>query len=394
MKIITSTSSTAVFAAFAAPLVEGFAGGGRWHKKHTGTFLHGPRNNNINKLVDTRNERAAAPLFMSEVVGDPSNVMALSSSSSSSSFYNSDINSMNNTASFAAVDMTSVMAYGDDMLVLATTATTTTTTSLPNEILLDNNNDNSLLLQQEKRVWWNANNNNNILDNILQQPSAAMGRFICLTAAAIYGTNFATVKMLDEVMPLAVSAALRFSLAAVVVTAIVLGQEQKTAAAAAAATQQLQQQQQNKHQLYSIASAVEAEQTEERERWSAMMLGAEVGAWYAVGYLCQAYGLHMVDASKVRTYVWQLGRSTRCALLSSNQHSSYSLFCHYSLPPFPTFPTGTECLFQCACRDCCTIVGRCVQKGHTWGTRTRVHCYGSGRRCLATAGPICFIDFE
>ena len=41
--------------------------------------------------------------------------------------------------------------------------------------------------------------------SILDNPSLRMGRMITLGAAAIYGTNFATVKLLDDTMPLSIS---------------------------------------------------------------------------------------------------------------------------------------------------------------------------------------------
>lgn len=105
--------------------------------------------------------------------------------------------------------------------------------------------------------------------NWLSEPSLWQGRAIVLSAAAIYGTNFATVKLLDQAMPMAASAALRFSLAAAVVTAAVLANEKDDNEATTA------------------------------ERGPATWWGAEVGAWYCVGYLCQAAGLHTADASKV-----------------------------------------------------------------------------------------------
>jgi drug/metabolite transporter (DMT)-like permease len=104
---------------------------------------------------------------------------------------------------------------------------------------------------------------------LLDPPSLTLGRALVLAAAAIYGTNFAAVKLLDEAMPMALSAALRFSLAAVVVTSIVLANERKT----------------------------NNPQTRET-RWGATLAGAEVGAWYCIGYICQASGLHTSDASK------------------------------------------------------------------------------------------------
>lgn len=107
--------------------------------------------------------------------------------------------------------------------------------------------------------------------------SIEMGRLLVMIAAALCGTNFSAVKLLNQAMPLAASAALRFSLAAIVVTVMVVGQEK---------TQQ-----------------EKTTQQEENKRGVATLMGVEVGAWYCLGYLCQAYGLHTVDASKVRPLV-------------------------------------------------------------------------------------------
>jgi len=124
------------------------------------------------------------------------------------------------------------------------TATTTTTTTTPEQ-------------QQQEDA-----------NNVLQTPSLAMGRLIVLGAAAIYGTNFASVKMLDSVMPLAASAALRFSLAAAAVTGVVLWQEQQD------------------------------DDDDGEQKWGATLAGAEVGWWYFLGYISQAFGLIHSDASK------------------------------------------------------------------------------------------------
>jgi hypothetical protein len=104
-----------------------------------------------------------------------------------------------------------------------------------------------------------------------------MGRLFVIIAAALCGTNFAAVKMLDQAIPLAASAALRFSLAALVVTVVVIGRE--------------------------VIQQEKPTQQEVNKRATATLMGAEVGAWYCLGYLCQAYGLQTVDASKVRSLV-------------------------------------------------------------------------------------------
>lgn len=102
----------------------------------------------------------------------------------------------------------------------------------------------------------------------LQNPSLEFARFLVLVASAVYGTNFSVVKVLDERVPLAVSAALRFSLAAFIVGGIVLATE-------------------------DTANDIDAQ-----KRTEAAFGGMEIGGWYCAGYLCQAIGLQTADASK------------------------------------------------------------------------------------------------
>ena len=119
----------------------------------------------------------------------------------------------------------------------------------------------------------------------LDNPSVTFARVLILGASAVYGTNFAMVKLLDEQMPLAVSAALRFGLAATVVTTLVLQGEQR------------HDQQQQQHQSATTSHAVTKELKKERQ--AATWAGMEIGGWYCLGYLCQAMGLQTADASKV-----------------------------------------------------------------------------------------------
>ncbi|KAL7555817.1 hypothetical protein ACA910_012398 [Epithemia clementina (nom. ined.)] len=106
---------------------------------------------------------------------------------------------------------------------------------------------------------------------LLEEPSLMVGRLLVVTAAAIYGTNFASVKMLNDIMPTGVSAVARFGLAAVVVTAMVFQAEGNDA-----------------------APSVDLKE----ERKQATVMGLEIGGWYSIGYMAQAVGLMTVDASK------------------------------------------------------------------------------------------------
>jgi drug/metabolite transporter (DMT)-like permease len=102
-----------------------------------------------------------------------------------------------------------------------------------------------------------------------------------LFAAAIFGTNFATVKMMDESLPPSVSASIRFTLAAVAISSAVLFRQKQ------------------QKMVEPLSESAVSSQTDSNEFTQACIRGAEVGAWYLVGYLCQSYGLQEVAASKV-----------------------------------------------------------------------------------------------
>jgi drug/metabolite transporter (DMT)-like permease len=116
--------------------------------------------------------------------------------------------------------------------------------------------------------WW-------MPTKILDSPSVQTGRMLVLLAAALYGSNFATVKLLDDAMPLSISATLRFGLASAVVSSIVLSQESD-----------------------------DVDPVVVKERNAAFWGGAEIGLWYCIGYILQAEGLQTVDAGKVRTVLF------------------------------------------------------------------------------------------
>jgi hypothetical protein len=93
---------------------------------------------------------------------------------------------------------------------------------------------------------------------ILDHPTLKMGRFLVLLAACIYGTNFSVVKILDDTIPLSVSAFLRFGLAATVVSAMVLSRESD-----------------------------DVQPIVKKERNLAFWGGVEIGLWYCIGYIAQ-----------------------------------------------------------------------------------------------------------
>lgn len=126
----------------------------------------------------------------------------------------------------------------------------------------------------------------------LEQPSLIVGRGLALVAAAVYGTNFASVKILSDSLPVSLSASLRFGIGAVVYTSFVLLSERWRDEKEAG---------DQYFQVYEAGEEVIPVSKAElyKERTDATWAGAEVGLWYAIGYICQAIALLEVDASKV-----------------------------------------------------------------------------------------------
>mmetsp|Transcript_7017 Transcript_7017/g.14944 ORF Transcript_7017/g.14944 Transcript_7017/m.14944 type:complete len:211 (-) Transcript_7017:238-870(-) len=110
----------------------------------------------------------------------------------------------------------------------------------------------------------------------LVDPSIRTGRIMILIAAAIYGTNFATVKLLDGSIPLSISASFRFGVASIVLSALVIGKEKD-----------------------------DVDPMIKKERNLAYWSGAEVGIWHGVAYLAQAEALHTIAAGKVSKLQYQ-----------------------------------------------------------------------------------------
>jgi hypothetical protein len=112
-----------------------------------------------------------------------------------------------------------------------------------------------------------------------EQPSVWVGRLMALTAAAMYGTNFASIKILNDSLPVSLASSLRFGMGALGFSIFVLLAETATDDKIPAGSHA---------ELY-------------KERAGATWAGGEVGLWYAVGCIAQAVALLEVDASKVRS---------------------------------------------------------------------------------------------
>lgn len=102
-------------------------------------------------------------------------------------------------------------------------------------------------------------------------------RILLLVAAALYGTNFTFVKVLNEQMPVEASTFLRFSLAAVATLPWLLSKQAS--------------------QSGEECSLDILDVSKESCNYGALIGGLEVGAWNAFGYMFQAIGLLTTPAS-------------------------------------------------------------------------------------------------
>jgi len=103
-----------------------------------------------------------------------------------------------------------------------------------------------------------------------------VARMLLLAAAALYGTNFALVKILDENVPVGASTSLRFGLASLVSLPWLFPSAKD---------------------LKKTESFFELSEPE--VFWGSTIAGMEVGLWTSLGYIAQAVGLETIDASKV-----------------------------------------------------------------------------------------------
>mmetsp|Transcript_11873 Transcript_11873/g.22850 ORF Transcript_11873/g.22850 Transcript_11873/m.22850 type:complete len:484 (+) Transcript_11873:365-1816(+) len=123
-------------------------------------------------------------------------------------------------------------------------------------------------LVQEAGTSLNASNKPNGDDN------RNMARLLLIGAAALYGTNFSVVKMLGQTdMSIALSATLRFGLAALITSPWLFGKTENP----------------NTNEVHGEAMD---------HRLGVTLRGMEVGFWNSAGYIAQAVGLGTTLASK------------------------------------------------------------------------------------------------
>ena len=114
----------------------------------------------------------------------------------------------------------------------------------------------------------------------LQLSDVWKARLLLILAAALYGTNFTCVKMLDETVPVGISTTLRFALASMATLPWLVGKPGS-----------------DKQSLSKENDAVEKDAMPPTSL-AAAIAGLEVGAWNSIAYISQAVGLESSDASK------------------------------------------------------------------------------------------------
>jgi drug/metabolite transporter (DMT)-like permease len=163
---------------------------------------------------------------------------------------------------------------------------------------------------------------------VRQPVSVWIGRVMVLLAAAMYGSNFAVVKGLDASTSLSagVTAALRFTWAAVVVTILTLANEERQkqqrrrllakrriigtmSTTSTIIDQHDDEEQHNAEEINEPPARRLQERQQQRQQQSSLLLywpstlrGLEVGGWYCIGYLSQAIALQTIDAGKCAFY--------------------------------------------------------------------------------------------
>jgi drug/metabolite transporter (DMT)-like permease len=123
-------------------------------------------------------------------------------------------------------------------------------------------------------------NNKEEEDQLVATASAKnMARWLLIVSAALYGTNFAVVKSLVDVIPPEIFGTMRFGLAALATLPWLVWPSDKSSSN----TKQLEDGKQRSFW--------------QSNEWGSTMAGLEVGVWTSIGYLAQAEGLGTTLAS-------------------------------------------------------------------------------------------------
>lgn len=114
-------------------------------------------------------------------------------------------------------------------------------------------------------------------------------RLLLVLAAALYGTNFTCVKLLNEAVPVEMGTALRFALAALATLPWLLAPSERGESSDRRVVGRAPNQNRIRGVWDSILSS---------SGIAAAIMGFEVGIWNSIGYVGQAVGLETMDASK------------------------------------------------------------------------------------------------
>jgi len=123
-------------------------------------------------------------------------------------------------------------------------------------------------------------------------------RLLLLVSAALYGTNFTFVKMLNECVPVQVGTAMRFSLAALVTLPMMFQQSSKEDTTLDLTSQSQSDSSFTDAYVQSDFGNLQIENFDTAAVSAGAILGGiEVGFWNSIGYLSQAVGLETTPAS-------------------------------------------------------------------------------------------------
>lgn len=124
-------------------------------------------------------------------------------------------------------------------------------------------------------------------DDPADEQAVWRARWLLVAAAALYGTNFSVVKLLNDEMPVGISTSLRFGLAALATLPwLVQGFLPKFNLKA------------NDLDRSEIQLGIASSDQEYNSRVMATMYGLEIGLWNSIGYVAQAVGLETTLASE------------------------------------------------------------------------------------------------
>jgi drug/metabolite transporter (DMT)-like permease len=124
-------------------------------------------------------------------------------------------------------------------------------------------------------------------DDLADEQGVWRARWLLVAAAALYGTNFSVVKLLNDEMPVGISTSLRFGLAALATLPwLVQGFLPKLNLKA------------NDFDRSEIQLGIARSDQEFSRRVKATMYGLEIGLWNSIGYVAQAVGLETTLASE------------------------------------------------------------------------------------------------